>query len=225
MLVPTDCLAAHLKRLLPTATRLQLGIRSLSRISHGTATTAVEKMGTGGAIRLDGKIVEVPSGWKTREMDFGKGPRRGISIPWGDVATAFYSTGIPNIEVYASLPMAAQRFIRISRYLKGILDSGLVQSFLKKQILKQPAGPNEAERKRGSTHIWGEVVDADGQRAEARLHGPEGYTFTMLTALAIVERVLEGNAPVGFQTPAKAYGPDWVLEIEHVKREEVALSS
>ncbi len=30
-----------------------------------------------------------------------------------------------------------------------------------------------------------------------------------------------GSAPAGFQTPAKAYGPDFVLAIEGVTREDL----
>jgi short subunit dehydrogenase-like uncharacterized protein len=66
--------------------------------------------------------------------------------------------------------------------------------------------------------VWGEVRDAIGRRAVSRLKGPEGYTLTMLTALSIVERVLAGDAPPGFQTPSLAYGADFILQIPGVTR-------
>lgn len=40
--VPSDCLAVHLKRRLPTATRLTLAFQSSSRMSRGTALTVLE---------------------------------------------------------------------------------------------------------------------------------------------------------------------------------------
>src|SRR5690606_35660895 len=40
--VPTDCLAAHLKRRLPPATRLALAFQGAGGVSRGTALTAVE---------------------------------------------------------------------------------------------------------------------------------------------------------------------------------------
>ncbi len=40
--VPSDCLAAHLKRRLPSATQLAIGFQALGRVSRGTATTMVE---------------------------------------------------------------------------------------------------------------------------------------------------------------------------------------
>jgi short subunit dehydrogenase-like uncharacterized protein len=70
--------------------------------------------------------------------------------------------------------------------------------------------------------MWGEVRDPAGQMAAARLRTPEGYTLTALTAVACVERVLAGRAPPGFQTPSRAYGADFILEIDGVRRDDLA---
>ena len=69
--------------------------------------------------------------------------------------------------------------------------------------------------------IWGEVTDRSGGRAVSRLVGPEGYQFTVLTALAVVEQVAAGRAPAGFQTPSRAYGPDFVLGVPGVERQDL----
>lgn len=219
--VPSDCLAAHLKRRLPSATKLSLAIQGLGRISHGTATTMVENINRGGLVRRNGRLTPVPAAWKTREVDFGRGPTSATTIPWGDVATAFHSTGIPNIEVYAAIPASMRLMMKASRPLGPLLASAPVQSFLKNRIKAQPAGPSDAERARGASFIWGEVSDDEGRRKRSRLRGPEGYTLTALTALAIVERVLAGVAPAGFQTPSRAYGADFILGIEGVAREDL----
>ena len=105
--VPSDCLALHLKERLPSATHLSLAFYGMGRISHGTQATMTMNVGKGGAIRKDGKITPVPAAWKTREIDFGEMTKTGVTIPWGDVATAFYSTGIPNIEVFTVVPPSA----------------------------------------------------------------------------------------------------------------------
>jgi short subunit dehydrogenase-like uncharacterized protein len=220
--VPSDCLAAHLKRRLPSATHLALGIQGMGRISRGTATTMVENINRGGLVRRDGNLTSVPAAWKTRDIDFGRGAVKATTIPWGDVASAYYSTGIPNIEVYAAIPGSLRRMMKLSRYFGWLLGSGPVQRALKKRINNQPLGPDENERERGKSFVWGEVMDDSGKRAVSRLRGPEGYKMTTLTAIAIVERVLAGQFSVGFQTPAKAYGPDLILEIEGVVREDVA---
>jgi short subunit dehydrogenase-like uncharacterized protein len=219
--VPSDCLAAHLKRRLPSATKLTLAIQGLGRLTRGTATTVVENLHRGGLVRRDKRLTPVPTAWKTRMIDFGRREVKATTIPWGDVSTAFHSTGIPNIEVYAALPEATRLLMVLSRPLGSLLGSRPVQSFLKGRIKAQPAGPSDAERARGSSMVWGEALDDAGQRVVSRLHAPEGYTLTALTALAIVGRVLGGDAPVGFQTPSRAYGADFILEIEGVTREDV----
>ncbi len=228
--VPSDCLALHLKERLPSATHLSLAFFGIGRISHGTQATMTMNVGRGGAIRKDGKIVQVPAAWKTRIIDFGEHVRTGsdqfspsrhetvrkstVTIPWGDVATAFYSTGIPNIEVFTVVPKSALRMMKLSRYLGWLFATGPVQKFLQSKI--PPGGPTDEERACGGSMLWGEARDADGNRVEARMSAPEGYTLTAHAALNIAQKILAGNFVPGYQTPAKAYGADLVLEIEGV---------
>ena len=223
--VPTDCLALHLKERLPTANRLTLAIRGMSSISHGTAITAIESIGNGvsGMIRRNGELVPVPAGWQTRLADFGKGPTLTVSIPWGDVSSAYYSTDIPNIEVYMAASPRMVRGMVVGRYVSWLLRARPVQSFLKSRIKAGPAGPSDEVRATAVSRIWGLAQDGAGRQVISRLQTPEGYQLTALTTLAIVQKVLAGNAPVGFQTPAKAYGADLIMEIEGVVREDVPI--
>ena len=215
---PSDCLARHLKNRLPSATHLTLAFYGLGKISHGTQATMTMNVGRGGAIRRNGEIVSVPAAWKTREINFGEVKKTAVTIPWGDVATEFYSTGIPNIEVYAAVPDAALKIMKLSRYLGWLLATKPVQNYLQKQI---PAGgPDAEERARGKTFLSGEAADEQGHKVISTLAGPEGYNFTVLTALKICEKILAGNFITGFQTPALAYGADLVLEIEGVVRKD-----
>ena len=216
--VPSDCLAVHLKNNLPSATDLTLAFYGLGGISHGTQATMTMNAGNGGAIRRNGKIIKVPAAYKTREIDFGEFKKSAVTIPWGDVSTAFYSTAIPNIEVYTALPDAQMKLLKLSRYVGWLLKTNPAQNFLQKRIPE--GGPTEADRKSGKTYLWGEASDAHNNRIEARLICPEGYATTVSTALKIAEKVLEGNFCAGFQTPAKCYGADLILEIEGAKRIE-----
>lgn len=218
--VPSDCLAMHLKNRLPGATQLTLAFYGMGRISHGTQSTMVMNVGKGGAIRREGKIMPVPAAWRTREIDFGNGVvKTGVTIPWGDVSTAYHSTGIPNIEVYTIAPKSAVKAMKLSRYLGWLMATGPVQKYLQSKI--KPGGPSDEERAKGKTLLWGEVSDEDGNRVEARMQCPEGYTTTALAALNITEKILTGNLIPGFQTPAKAYGADLILELEGVGRQDV----
>lgn len=216
--VPSDCLAAHLKRRLPGASQLALGFQSEGRFSRGTATTMVENIHRGGAIRLNGQLTRVPAAYRTRIIDFGKGPTPAITIPWGDVSTAYYTTGIPNIEVYTAASFSMRLAARASRSLGWLLGSGPMQRFLKRRIQAGPPGPSDEERTRGRIYLWGEACDRAGQRVVSRLQGPEGYTFTVRTALAVIRRAWNGTLPAGFQTPGRAFGPDFVLAIPDVVR-------
>ncbi len=218
--VPSDCLARHLKDRLPSATHLSLAFYGMGRISHGTQATMTMNVGRGGAIRKDGQITPVPAAWKSREIDFGEGViKTGVTIPWGDVSTAFYSTGIPNIEVYTIVPPSNLKMLKMSRYIGWLLATGPAQKYLQSKI---PAGgPSDDERAKGRTLMWGMASDANGNIVESRQQGPEGYTLTAIGALNIAEKILAGKFTAGYQTPAKAYGADLVLEIGAVGRQDV----
>jgi short subunit dehydrogenase-like uncharacterized protein len=218
--VPTDCLALHLKNRLPDATELTLAFTG-QKTSRGTAMTMVEGLAKGGLIRQNGVLTEVPSAWKTRDINFGEGTKTAMTIPWGDVSTAFHSTGIPNIVVYMAAPPGLQRAARISRYLGWLLAMAPIQSLLKGRIKAGPAGPSDQEREAGRSLIWGEVRNADGKSVESRLLTPDAYTLTAQTAWEIAKRAAAGNVPNGYQTPASAFGADFILEFPGVERTDL----
>jgi short subunit dehydrogenase-like uncharacterized protein len=221
--VPTDCLAVYLKRRLPSATNLTLAFHSKGRagLPPGTANTMVETLGRGGSVmrRRGGRLEAGPRLGKSRGIDFGDGPRPATLIGWGDVFMAFHSTGIGNIEVYSTamprlvaaavwLLKPAFRLPGVRRAVRAGLPAGMVGS-----TPEQRAGTRMV--------VWGQVEDLPGNKATARLYGPEaGVEWTARAALAAVQKVLGGDAPPGFQTPATAYGPDFVLECEGVRRED-----
>lgn len=220
--VPTDCLAAHLKQRQPDAQYLELAIFGIGSVSRGTALTQVEYLGKGGAIRRDGEITRVPAAWRTRRVDFGRGHTEVVSIPWGDVATAYHTTGIPTVVAYAKLPPAAARALEASRYLGGLLSTSLAKKALGALVRQQPAGPNEQARRQGRSFVWGKATAANGASAKARLAGPETYALTVQTALAAAGRVLDGDAAPGFQTPGAHFGPDFILGIDGTRREDLS---
>ena len=217
--VPSDCLAKHLKNRLPSATNLTLAFYGIGRMSHGTQATMVMNVGNGGAIRKNGVITNVPAAYKTREIDFGSIKKLGVTIPWGDVSTAFYSTDIPNIEVYTIVPPTALKMMKTSRYIGWLLAKKPFQRFLQAKIPQ--GGPSDQEREQGKTLLWGKATDDSGNEVESRLQSDEGYTLTALAALKIAEKILDGNFRTGYQTPAKCYGADLILEIEGSKREDI----
>jgi len=220
--VPTDCLALHLKQRLPAATRLTLAFQAQgpAGLPPGTQRTVIDfAILYGTRVRRNGRLEMVERAPKTRQVDFGQGPVETTCLSWGDIFTAYYSTGIPNIEDYAVLLPAARQQIALLEGLRPLLKLAVIRNLLKRAVA---AGPTADQRARTVTHVWGQVEDDQGQRAAARLHGPEaGLVWTVQTALAAVGKALAGNAPAGFQTPALAYGADFVLETEGVTREDL----
>jgi short subunit dehydrogenase-like uncharacterized protein len=219
--VPSDCLAAHVARRLPAATDLVLAFATTSRMSHGTATTAVEQAHAGGMVRRAGRLVRVPAGWRTRLVDFGDGPEKAISIPWGDVASAYHTTGIGNVEVYVAVPLGVRVATRATRFVAPLLATGGVRRFLRAQLGRRPPGPSAEERATGASRLWAEARDAEGRVARARLRAPEPYELTTWTALELAERAARGELPPGYQTPARACGADFVLGFPGVTRTDV----
>lgn len=220
--VPTDCLAAHLKRRLPSATRLTLAFQSVGRsgLPPGTQRTMIELLPFGDRVRKGGKLVVPEPGVKTRTLDFGQGPVEGTRFTWGDVFTAWYTTNIPDIEVYVALPAAMRKQMGLMKKLRPLFHFAPLRSLLKRGV---KPGPSAEARAKTVTHVWGEVADAQGRTAVSRLHGPEaGLVWTTRAALAVVRKVLAGKFTPGFQTPALAYGADLVMECEGVTREDVA---
>jgi len=219
--VPSDCMARYLADARPDAETLTLAFSGQGGVSHGTATTAIENIAEGGAIRVDGRIERVPAAFHTREFDFGQGMRPAVTIPWGDVSTAFHSTGIPNIRVYMAAPTAVRQMMVISRYMGWLLSHQWVQSLLQGRIDARASGPDAETRASGYAVVIGEARSPDGQTSSARLTCPEAYALTATAAVHIAKKTLEGHAPPGFQTPSRAYGADLILEIPGVTRRDL----
>ena len=216
--VPTDCLAALLKRELPAASSLVLAFEAGGGPSPGTAKTSVEGLGKGGRARIGGQLTRVPLAWKTRTFERDGEQRFAMTIPWGDVYTAYVSTGIPDIEVYMGVPPATAARLRRLRLLGPLLGLGPVQSWLKKQVGKKVRGPSEKTRGKTGCVVWGEARDAAGHEARRTLRTPNGYDITVTASLGIVQRLLSGPAPeAGFHTPSRLMGADYVLSLPGVR--------
>ena len=211
--VPSDCLALQLKQALPDATTLRLFFKFMGGgVTQGTAKTIAEGMGLGSIIRKNGKFVSIKEGSLVLKRDFGKGLQNSVTTPWGDVSTAWYSTGIPNIEVYFQFPDSMIRGLKWSSYLGWILQSEWVQKILQKRIEKGQKGPSEDELKTGKSLIIGEAENASGKIVKAILKGPQGYYLTAVAAVSATKKVLEKNVTPGYKTPSMQFGAGFAEE-------------
>jgi len=211
--VPTDCLGAMLHARMPDAVELWLAFDSRrGGISRGTLRTMLEGLGKGGAIRRDGQIVHVPLLYDVREIPYASGPRLSMTIPWGDVATAFHTTGIPNIRVYNATPPSTIRRLRRTRYFLPLMRITPVKRAMQWMSTRNRTGPGETQRAQSRVELWGRVVNARGEEATMTLSTPEGYSFTVLSSLEAVRRILQ-EPRAGAFTPARAFGMNFVNEV------------
>jgi short subunit dehydrogenase-like uncharacterized protein len=216
--VPTDCVAAMLKQRLPDATELVLAFEAAGGPSPGTARTGVAGLARGGRVRRNGELVDVPLAFKVREFERDGMHRSAMTIPWGDVYTAYVSTGIANIETYMAVSPNTIAQTRRLRYLQPLLRIEPVRKFLEARAVARAPGPDAERRRATGCHVWGEVRNASGREEKLALATPNGYSLTVDAALGIVEHVLHTQVDGGYYTPSQLVGADYVLKLPGVTR-------
>ena len=222
--VPSDCLAKLLAEALPDATDLKLAFTtSGGSASRGTRKTMVEGLPAGGALRRDGKIMTVPFAYEVKSIPFSCGNRTAMTVGWGDVSTAYHSTGIPNIRVYTGIPKVTLRRMRRLMKLAPLLNYRIAKWLIHSWIDRTPAGPSLDERRQARSYFWGEVRNPGGETATATLQIPEGYTITAVAAVESLRRVLEGDLQPGFATPSMAFGSNFAGSLPDVQVSDIKL--
>jgi short subunit dehydrogenase-like uncharacterized protein len=207
-------------RRLPRARSIAFGVTGFRFISRGSAKTLIEAIDYG-VVRRNGVITQVPLGSLQRQFDYGAGPRPSHNISWGDVATAYYTTGIPNIETYHEATPVLRAILLACRSFGRFLRTTPWQLLLKSQMDLLPEESTDGQDVETDMVIVAEACDENGKRARARLRTPEAYQFTGLTGSTVARRALEGDFEAGFQTPARVYGADFVLSFANVSREDL----
>ncbi|PSL56488.1 saccharopine dehydrogenase (NAD+, L-lysine forming) [Saccharothrix carnea] len=208
--VPTDCVAALLHDALPTATHLDLAFLVQGGASAGTARTAVEGSGGGGRARVDGEVRNVRLGHRRRTAHFRDRPREVGAIPWGDVSTAYRSTGIPNITTFTTIPGVLGKLQPLTAPLLRTRAAQRLGTALAKRI----GGPNDTTRARTRSEVFGEAWDGDGNRVRAALTGPNAYDLTADSVIKAVQRLADTTP--GAHTPSSAFGADYVRALDGV---------
>jgi len=223
--VPTDCTALWLKKILPDATDLKIAFATPGGgMSRGTAITTGLKLGQPGAVRKGGQIIPQPVGKHGRWIPFFRGSGKKdkklfvMSIPWGDVFTAYHTTGIPDIETFTGISPLAFPMVKIQGLFNWLLRKPVLQNFITKKMHKGAAGPGDEQRAKASAVVWGQAANAVGKKAIVRLKCPEAYTLTAYTCIIIVQKILKGEFKTGYQTPAGAYGEGLIMEVPGVER-------
>jgi short subunit dehydrogenase-like uncharacterized protein len=225
--VPSDALAARLAAALPDAAELDLAFTTdRGSASRGTLVTMLERLPAAGCVRRDGKLVPVPLAFATMEVDFpGLGRRSVMTIPWGDLAAAWRTTGIPNLRTFVGASPRTIRRLRRLRPLLPLVGWNPLRRLLQALVRRKVTGPDEATRRSARAFLWGRARTLDGRVATGALSVPEGYAFTAAAAVEAARRALAGELAPGAWTPTRAFGPRLVDAIPEVRWGEVAIAA
>jgi short subunit dehydrogenase-like uncharacterized protein len=214
--VPSDCLAALLARALPGAVRLDLAVHVTGGVSPGSAKTALESFGRAARARIGGVIGPVPAQRRRRRVEFADGSATAHAITWGDVSTAYHSTGIPDIVVYAALPPAMAPIMALSQTVGSPARSRVVQGVLKRVVGHLP-GPSAETRAKTQGQLWGQATDGSGNSVSGTVTTLDPYDLTADSVVRIAQRLSAGEATPGAYTPSQLFGADFVRELDGAK--------
>ena len=184
-------------------------------ISRGTLKTMIESIGDGGAIRDDGKIVRVPLAYDVREIPFSLGAAHGDDHP---VGRRLHRVSHHRHPEHPRLHRRVAEIDQAHAPHPPVLPAARVRPIkrLLQTFANRRTGPDEARRASGRTYLWGRV--SDGKReVTMTMTTPEGYAFTVISALAAVEQLLASPKRPGAFTPAKFFGPEFVTTLPGVE--------
>lgn len=220
-IVASDCLAMHVASLVPSAKYLRIGLSRPSSFSRGTFRSALGLANSRVSIRRNGQLMSLPIGRLQRTFDFGDGEKQSVAVSWADVFTAWHSTGIRNIEAYFEADFASRTFYQLGAGVADAMQLLPAKTLIDAVTSVLPEGPTEVQRRAERCVIVAEAENTWRQTRCVRLETPDGYSFTAEATAAIAQRVMRGDFVSGFQTPARVYGADLVLEFEGTHREEI----
>jgi len=220
-----DCIAAHVARRYPRATRLQIAIdlRYASRRSAGATVSTLDVLGGGGAWIESGRLVRGPLAHDRFRATLAERPQTFASAPMAEALAAFQTTGIANVVAGIPVPRLAAPVMRwLSPILRAVVRRPALRRFVANRR-RAPDGangkPSAPEQARVRSRVWAHAADDQGG-ATSVLEMGDGYTFAAEAMVRAAQTVDEKRLAGAF-TPAAAFGPDFVLGIEGVSRRDL----
>jgi short subunit dehydrogenase-like uncharacterized protein len=190
--VPTDSLAMQVAERVKDPISLRIALKVAGGMSRGSAVSASEIVSAGILARVDGDLVSRPDA-PSALFDFGDGLVDCFPLSFGDLITAWHSTGVRNIAMYV--------------HVAG-------DGFPEGDLSLLPDGPTAEQRDAHGAAAVVEVTSGDGTVTRAVIETVNGYSYTPLAAVEAARRVLAGDVRPGFQTPARVFGHGFAETIE-----------
>jgi short subunit dehydrogenase-like uncharacterized protein len=166
----------------------------------------------GTVVREQGKI-RLLNGFSVESRLIRGKPVQLMGIAWGDVSSAYYSTGIPNIRVFLRTNTKSIRWLSLAQKLRALWKLPILQSLMKAVVEKRVAGPSIEERESSHYEIWGTVRNMRKEERTLGIRTQNGYSFTVDSALLGVEKILSAPPKPGAMTPSMAFGAKFATEI------------
>jgi short subunit dehydrogenase-like uncharacterized protein len=215
----SDCLAAYVAARVPDATTLTIAIHTGATASPGTVKGTLETIAQSetGCVRRGGVLEPHPYGQGARVFRFPGGARLAAPIPWGDLVTAYYTTGIPNITTYMAYPPRLIRLMGGLRLLSGALKFAPLRRAALGWAGRTVIGPDALLRRTARSEVFVRAENAAGDAAEGWLETVEAYRFTAEAGIRAVEQAL-ARRPRGVLSPAQAFGVDFALSVPETVR-------
>ena len=115
--------------------------------------------------------------------------------------------------MYAALPAAAAPILAMAQVVGPAARNRAVQGLLKRVVSRLP-GPSAETRAKTRGQLWGEVTDADGTSVTGTITTLDPYDLTADAMVRIARKLAAGDVAPGAYTPSKAFGPDFVRELD-----------
>ncbi|KAF2161353.1 hypothetical protein M409DRAFT_59071 [Zasmidium cellare ATCC 36951] len=189
------CLASKAAARIDDSVSIDIAVHVSGTLSNGSVASANSAVIVDCMRLSEGRLVKQDAD-ETMSFDFGdgRGPTSCLPVTLPDLFTIWKTTGVANIRTYVN--------VSGDSFLAGEKDSGAL-------------GPPEEERERNPYHAAVIVHGSKGEEVHGELHTINGYTFTALASIEAVRLVLAGKVLPGLQTPATAFGADFVDRIDH----------
>ncbi len=217
-----DAIGAHVARLRPGAKRLLIGVDARNgHRSVGATLSRLEVLGAGGAWIEGGALVRGPIAHRWFAASLGASSRTFVAAPLAEALAAHRTTGIANVVAGVPVPRVAAPLIHL---LGPVLQRLARHPALRRRAIGRHRRPVTAPAAAETSvplrsMVWAQAADDEGS-ATAMLETGEGYAFAA-AAMVRAAKLLDERPLAGAFTPAAAFGPDFVLQIEGVSRRDL----